>query len=658
MWTAEKMNRVSVIVLKDDLEGVMEEIARLGILHPVRVEEIDRWAEDLAAVGVESAAAEYAKRQRRLRQLFEGLPSKRAANRPTPVQEIRRMELGEIDTALDGIEARLQPVLSAQAELVHRKNEFTARLGQLEVLVPAGVPLKDLMHSTFLAGMVGQIHESQVPILQQLLSAIPAVVFPYRKNGASVHVVCVVLRRDKDTLEACLRKVGFVEAALPQDLRQVSAEVEASVARESAALDTELARVSNDLERMQAAILPDLLTAWFNIEAGLLLLRVEDFCKSTEKTCLFAGWAPREQTDRFVAAIRERTQGRAIVEVESAETLEAREQSNLNVPVQIKLPQSLRPFRILVQGFGTPTYRMIDPTLFVAITFLVMFGMMFGDVGHGLVFMAIGVLVARKVAEFRDIGKLMVYCGVSSVVFGVLYGSVFGVETLIPALWVRPLDGVSTLFKTAIGFGVLVVSLGLVLNMINAVRTGTISRGVFDESGLLVALAYWAGVGVTVRYLLSSGGAFQLGPALAIVGVPLLLFLAKGPILRLAGQQAKAFPEGVVNYLVEGLVEIMDVLMGFLANTVSFIRVAAFGLAHAGLFVAIFGIADAVAEGPGGRVTYGLVLVAGNIIVIALEGLVVTIQAVRLEYYEFFGKFFKGSGAKYDPVAFSGISPD
>lgn len=655
MLTAEKMNRVSVLILKQDLDGVIEEIARLGILHPARIEEIDEWANDLASVNVEQTAAEYAKRQRRLRQLLEGIAARDISFQAAPTVEIRRLTLNEIDSVLDGIEARLQPLVSARTSLIERKNELKVLLGQLDTLLPEGVFLRDLMQSTFLSSKIGRIHESQLPVLKRLLSLVPSVVFPYRITGENFQVACVVLRRDKATLESCLSKVGFNEAELPQDLRQISVEVETAAARELADLDIELSRVAKDIEHEQSSILPELQAALFNVEAGLLLLRVKNYCKSTDTTCLFSGWAPQEKTGELVAAMREKTQGKAIVDVVAAETVENQANGGVEVPVLVNLPLFLKPFRILVEGFGIPSYRMIDPTIFVAVTFLIMFGMMFGDIGHGIVLAAAGILVACKSKEFRDIGKLMIYGGASSVTFGILYGSVFGLDTLIPPLWLRPLDNITTLFVAAIGFGVVMVSLGLILNMINAVRMHTFAQNVFDESGLLIAIAYWAGIGVTVKFLLFTEGPLRPGAAFAIVALPLALFFAKGPILRFAGKQKKAFPEGVPTYLIEGLVEIMEVLMGYLANTVSFIRVAAFGLAHSGLFVAIFGIADAVSGGPGGRVSSWAVLIAGNIIVIVLEGLVVTIQALRLEYYEFFGKFFKSGGAKYNPVAFSSV---
>lgn len=647
------MCRVRVIILKEDLDSVMEEIARLGIFHPAKIEEIDDWAKHLASVGVEQISSEYSKRQRRLRQLLEGFPARRVPPPGEPPREIRRLSLGEVDQALAGIEGRLQPLLSTQATLVNKKNELKTLLGQLEMLVPAGFPVGNLMQSTFLATAVGRIHESQLPTLRRLLATVPFVVFPYRKDGENLHVICVTLKRDKSVLDNGLRAVGFVEAALPQNLSQVSAEAESAAASELAAIDSELSRVAKDIEREQTVVLPDLLAVLLNVEAALLLLHVENYCKSTEKTCVFAGWVPREHAEELKVALGARTHGRAIVDVIGAEELEEGEKGDLAVPVSVKLPFFLRPFRLLVEGFGIPTYWMIDPTLFVALTFLLMFGMMFGDVGHGIVLLAAGCLLAIKSPKLSDIGKLIIYCGISSVFFGVLYGSIFGIESVIPALWGPPLERIDALFTVAIGLGIIMLSLGLVLNMINAIRMRAFWQRLFDESGPLIAMAYWAGLGIAIEFLLSPKGPFRPGPALALVALPLILFFVKGPLLRIMGKQPQAFPDGVFTYLVEGMVEIMEVLMGYLANTVSFIRVAAFGLAHAGLFVAIFGIADAVSSGPGGKPASWLVVIVGNVVVIVLEGLVVTIQALRLEYYEFFGKFFKSSGAKYDPVAFS-----
>jgi len=284
---------------------------------------------------------------------------------------------------------------------------------------------------------------------------------------------------------------------------------------------------------------------------------------------------------------------------------------------------------------------------------LVMFGMMFGDVGHGISLIIGGVVLIRKWPRLAGIGQLAVYCGGSSAVFGILYGSLFGLEDVIPALWVRPLQGINSLFVFAVGFGVLMMSLGLVLNIVNSIRMHTFWEGFFDSAGPFVALVYWLAVGNGVRYLVSSK---RLSHPEWVAGLFVFLFavfLLRGPLLKMSGKRRQAFPEGVGTYIMETFMEILEMLMGYLSNTVSFIRVAAFGLAHAGLFVAVFTLANLVKDAPLGPLWTWIVIILGNITIIVFEGLVVTIQVLRLEYYEFFGKFFRSGGSKYRPAGFS-----
>jgi V/A-type H+-transporting ATPase subunit I len=513
------------------------------------------------------------------------------------------------------------------------------------------------MRSKLLTAAIGSVEEVEVERLRDLLAAVPSAVLPYRKAGKSAQIVCVVLRRDKSKLEDALKQVGFVEIRMPDDIGEVSTEVRASVVADLGNLEQELEGVKADLGGAGKEVLPDLEVLLYRVESAILLLHIKEYCKLTESTCLFSGWVPKDETDSLVKALERRTAGRAIIEVTDAEQLKPVEAAGVEIPVLFRQPPFLKPFEMLVSGYGTPSYRTIDPTLFVGITFLAMFGMMFGDIGHGLVLLVAGLALAAKKPRLREAGKLGVYCGAASMVFGLLYGSFFGLEDLIPALWVKPLENITDLFKAAIGFGIVVVSLGIVLNVINSVRTHAFWENFFDKSGPLVGVVYWAGIGIVIKYLVTGGGLPHPAIIYGLFLAPLVAFAVRAPLLKIMGKRRRVFSEGVGTYIMESLVEIMEILMGYLANTVSFIRVAAFGLAHAGLFIAVFSLADVVRSKPGGLVLSGVVLVLGNVLIIALEGLVVTIQALRLEYYEFFGKFFTGLGSKYEPAGLMGAGP-
>jgi len=653
MLVPEKMKRLSVAILKEDMDAVLEEIARAGVLHLTRIEEIDEWAGDLQSVGVGKLSLEYVKRQRRLRSLIEQVAPRaldRVTDGPGEVDDLGLVDVAGIDRETSAIEKELEPVLEARRGLNDKLAELARFKSQVEALIPTGLPLAGLERSTLLASAVGAVDERNLPRLSERLEGVPSAVLPFNRAAKSVDVVVIVLKKDKGVLESAIKDVGFENIEVPENITGVPSDIASKVDGEIAETEMKLEQVSADLEVSTRSAVPRLLALLKKVEAAILLTRIKHYCKLTEKTCVFSGWVPDDKVESLAARIRERTCGRAVVEVVDADSIRKVREGRVEVPVLLKNPSLLKPFQMLVSGYGMPSYNTIDPTLFVAVTFLIMFGMMFGDVGHGLVLLIAGILLSVKSLRYKDVGKLVAACGTASAVFGFLYGSFFGVETLIPALWVKPLEGITDLFKVAIGFGVVVVSLGIILNIVNSVRSHSFVENFFDKSGPLVGVIYWSGIGIAVTFMMSSGRMPHLAVFVGLFIVPLALFFLRGPMLRILGKRRSAFPDGPGTYIMEGLVGILEILMGYLANTVSFIRVAAFGLAHAGLFIAVFSLAELVAAKPGGAVGSWVILILGNVLIILLEGLVVTIQALRLEYYEFFSKFFKPATSEYKPA--------
>jgi V/A-type H+-transporting ATPase subunit I len=297
--------------------------------------------------------------------------------------------------------------------------------------------------------------------------------------------------------------------------------------------------------------------------------------------------------------------------------------------------------------YGTPAYRSIDPTPLLGISFLAMFGLMFGDVGHGLVLALIGALMCfkGKQAGLKQAGLLLVLAGSASMVFGFLFGSIFGFEEALPTLWLKPMESISRLFSSAIYFGIGLIFVSIAVNVINGIRKRDFLGTLFDKAGILAAVFYWCGIFTAIR-VLSAGSIPGVVIVLLLSSIVLLFF--REPILHLAEGKKHLFPEGLATGIIGGFVEILEIFLGFLANSVSFIRVAAFGLAHAGLFMAVFALSKAMGGGAGSVA----IQIFGNIGIIALEGMVVTIQVVRLEFYEFFSRFFQQGEKAYQPVGF------
>jgi V/A-type H+-transporting ATPase subunit I len=251
----------------------------------------------------------------------------------------------------------------------------------------------------------------------------------------------------------------------------------------------------------------------------------------------------------------------------------------------------------------------------------------------------------------RNIGLVIFYAGIASSVFGVLFGSVFGVEDWLPTLWLKPMHSISDLFRVSLYFGMGMVTLAIIINIINGIRKRDFIGIIFHKAGLVAAILYWCGIVMVSRYL----AADQTTQSSDLVLIPvffigsLILLFLKEPLITLLRGKRKLYPEGVASGIIGGIVEILELILGLLANTVSFIRVAAFGLAHAGLFIAIFTLSDMLKGSSGGLLSI-FVLVIGNCLIIALECLVVSIQGLRLEFYEFFSRFFQSGGLGYQPV--------
>jgi V/A-type H+-transporting ATPase subunit I len=322
----------------------------------------------------------------------------------------------------------------------------------------------------------------------------------------------------------------------------------------------------------------------------------------------------------------------------------------LESPRWIDPPTLLRPlrrggaFRPLVDIYGSARYPDIDPTPFAAVTFVLMFGMMFGDVGHGLMLVLLALVLrgSRRpaLARYRPLWPLPAAAGTAAAVFGLLYGEAFGPTGLVPTLWMAPLDDPVRLLVVAIGLGAGLLSVSYVIGTINRLR----------EDGVLVAIL--APSGVAGFLLLLAGGVALLGwyRNLAVImdaglafGLLALALLALG-FMRAAGRGGVA--------LAETIVEVFDATLRTAGNTVSFARLAAFGLVHAAIGQAVVDGAGSLKGSPLGWVAAVLLFAIGNAIAFSLEALVAGVQALRLEYYELFSRVFAGEGRLFRPWRF------
>jgi V/A-type H+-transporting ATPase subunit I len=301
-----------------------------------------------------------------------------------------------------------------------------------------------------------------------------------------------------------------------------------------------------------------------------------------------------------------------------------------------------RAFAPLVDTYATVPYADVDPTLFAGAAYVVMFGAMFGDAGHGALLALIGVLIRfgrlRRLRALRPHWLFVVAAGVSSAVFGLAYGEFFGPTGLVPTLWIAPMDQPVALLVAGIGLGAVLLAGAYVLGTVNRVREGGWAAALYAPAGLAGALLFVAAGLAVLAWYRQLGWLGVAAAALAAVAVA----LAYTGLLAGAGGGAAG--------VLQASVELVDVLIRVATNVVSFARLAAFGLTHAVLGWIVWDASTALwGAGWVGAVAAVVVFVAGNAVAFGLEALVAAVQALRLEYYELFSRVFQLEGRPFRP---------
>lgn len=345
----------------------------------------------------------------------------------------------------------------------------------------------------------------------------------------------------------------------------------------------------------------------------------------------------------------------------TVELLPAGSDKRIKDPTKLKNNWFCKPFEMFVDMYGLPSYSDVDPTPFLAITYCLLFGIMFGDLGQGLLLILAGELLWRL--KHMNIGRIISRLGIFSSIFGTLYGSVFGMENLLDPLFHslgfahKPIEVLSpemtnVILIGAVGLGVVLILISMLFNIVIAARKRDAERALLSANGV-AGLVFYSSVLVGAVMLLMAGrNLFSPLYLIVLVFIPLLLVLFKEPLGELLRGKslAEAKPhDGMGNYLMVGFFELFEVVLSFFSNTMSFLRVGGFVLSHAGMMAVVMTLAEMTGGGAAGV----FVIIIGNLFVIGMEGLIVGIQVLRLEFYEMFSRYFDGDGKPFLPVGFA-----
>ncbi|MCX7965198.1 MAG: hypothetical protein N2596_01035 [Syntrophorhabdaceae bacterium] len=650
MFKPEPMVFLEAIILSNDERDVLKAIGQLNKVHLEKTKSgYGTELSESTEVNSDLSKFEHIRlRIQELRQTFNIPPAKE-------IYTSTEMTLEKAEETLNEIESESRKLFAEKERLLKTQREIKETIDRYSLYRGFELPILNEKHFNFLHFVTGNIPLGNLEYLNRNLGK-NTIIIPLKREKNQQYMFIVTSKEESSELEKLLEQAGFQKELLPVVEKETMDSFLMEKDEEYRRLSVEIDEINLKIDSLKFEIIDILNEIEGFIEFEYGLIKAGQKFLRTEATVALSGWVPLREIHSVEEVIRETTKNRYILNIRPPD-----EASEHEVPVLLKHPRLLRPFEMLVSAYGLPTYKEFEPTLFVALSYVLMFGMMFGDVGHGLVLAICGIiaLAKGKSQQIKDFGVLIISVGISSMIFGVIYGSYFGIEELKKyAIWHDPIDcDPIKLMYFAISIGIVLISVGLILNALNHFRKGDVIGGLLDKFGLIGIVFYWGAIIILIK-----GASIKAHGLLGVfifvfIFIPIIGWAVKEPLEHIIKQRKGVHhkkEEGIGAAIMESCVGAFEAILSYLANTISFVRLAAYAMSHAALLFAAFMVAKELKSIPyvGGGLSI-FIIILGNIVAIVLEGVIASVQALRLEYYEFFGKFFSGSGRPFEPFYIS-----
>jgi V/A-type H+/Na+-transporting ATPase subunit I len=628
MLTPLAMKHIRLQLLTEDLPRACLTLAELEVFSPDPRPQLE---EEFPGLPGERYAELFAQAHSRLERILKLVPL---------APELGLRALREIDEAsLEGLGERLREIwgrCSAFEEQFRQISEEERGVRQLEHALDNFAHLDlDLGllqgEKLFLHLAVGSAPRNNIPQLREALALAGSFLYVFMESEEHAHIIVAGPRgKREEEVQHLLDTAGFTPFEIPRELNQEPERVRRELQARREAAATRRQALEAELGAYQAEVRDELQEARRALAMAEPFVTVDSAARSSGLLSMIRGWVPARELPGLRSALHQRLGNPFLILERDPEPKERAE-----VPTAMRPGRLTRPFTTLVKEYGIPRYGEIDPTLLFALSFMFMFGMMFGDIGHGLTIVA-GAWFGRRI--LKSFVPFVVGNGLSATLFGVLYGSIFGFEEVLHPVWIAPLSDPIYMLKVALGWGVGFLLLISLVNIYNRLITGFTQEALFGPNGVVSVLLYLSLLGGFYNLYQDHGFGILPGLGCALSILSLVVYQA---------HEQHAAPVG--ERIVIALVESFEAITGYMSNTLSFLRVAAFSLNHVALAIAVFTLAEQM--GPTG---HWITIVLGNLFILVLEGAIVTIQALRLEYYEGFSRFFAGDGREFKPLRLAG----
>lgn len=644
---AEKMTRVEIEFPQKRLDDVTKILASDGAFQIEDLSSLNMRKETKFDDDLVERSTQFVKLEADLKKSMDQLNIK-----PTKFPESDVVAVVDPAVLEDSYEAIRQEITSLDAKLTEIDEKITTERNYLNITTPfesLDIEFSSIRNRRYLYSILGIMPTDKVKRFEDSLSKIPHILLPLHRDEQNTTVLLLGTHQYRDFLLHAARSAYLNSLDLPDSFTGTPREIMDRAKVEIAELEAQEKEISAQLELLRSQEMTKLNQLYWQVRLSRMMYEIIGRFGKLKNDYLVAGWIPDHVLKQFAKKVDALGED-VIVNLLPDNDLD----ENIRPPVALHHPARLLGFQKLVTTYSMPGYREIDPTIIVAVLFPLLFGAMFGDLGQGLILALGGVLIFRSkslgLQRYRPLGPVVILSGLSAALFGWIYGSFFGFEELIQPLWKHPIDNIMDILIITFAGGVLILSFANILSILNDLKQKDWVHAFFSGKGTSGLLLYWSLLLIVIQSMLK----VTIIPTILLeilISLCVLFIMAENAFERVMTHKKPIFQGGFFLYFITAFFELFETLLGFLSNSLSFVRLGAFAVAHAGLSSVFMLLAEMVSPSKG--LTYWLVIVFGNIFIIGFEGMIVSIQTLRLQYYEFFSKFFKGGGLRYKPLVFN-----
>ncbi len=619
------MKRMKLRLIADDTQLAANVLAALSVVHLEEMSDEEELLLDNPAHDFQDSFHSILSRYKKIHAYIPGSTIEDLTLTRSTLLTVDQLSV--VDEKLKQLWAEVSQHEEQQRQLKEQSSAVNQLLGSLQRFINLDIDLRRLgRQSQFLNVQTGMVASSNTDQLRRALSISGYVLDRFYTSEGADFVIIVGSAEQAEEVQELLRSADFRELTIPEEFTDHPQTVSDKLKAKQQDINNSLQQQQQQLQELVQSNQALLQQAGQLVYQAMPYAYVAAYLKGKGRLVTLQGWVPESR----VKEIERSLEGR--LEYPYQLIFESPTQDELSsVPTKLRQNWLIRPFNSLIKQYGLPQYGEYDPGILFALSYTLMFGMMFGDIGHGGVILVAALMFIRRMPALAVIGSL---AGASSVLFGFLYGSLFGYEHIVHPLWMSPMEDPQLVLRLALYWGIGFLIIANLLSIRNAWVMGLYRQALYSPLGITGLVFYLLAVFylITVDFL----------PSIAGMGIKLLIVITMLMMLYYQWLESSgSLVERVMVVMVEGL----EIVINNVSSTLSFLRIAAFSLNHIALATAVFTLA-AMLDTFG----HGVAIVLGNIFIIVLEGAIVAIQCLRLEYYEGFSRFFSGKGKPYQPL--------